>query len=211
VNRLSFAEVLAGLDGVHDKVDEGRRIAWLLPPWEENDWLLWFAPKGEIDPFLTLPADLLLERDQDGSLGKRLLHDRFVLIGGNFPDRDQHFTPLSVWSEKRFSGLFIQAQILAQLLDNEHLYELNWQTYIVLVVAVGVLGVWIGRRDRVSHSDLWIELVIVITLILVSGVAFKFGKFIFPFVSVLVGLLAGMAGGHVIKSVPQDGHAAGGS
>jgi CHASE2 domain-containing sensor protein len=221
-DRLSFAEVLAKEDDgpPHDKVDEGRWITWLKPPKEDKglrswispkDWRSWFTQKGNVDTFLTLPADLLLERDQDGSLGKLFLHDRFVLIGGNFADRDQHLTPFSVWTEARFNGLYIQAQILRQLLENEHLHELSWPMYIPIILAVIALGVWMGYRDRTGHGDLWKELVIVVTLILTSFVAFIVLEYIFPFVSVFVGLSAGIAAGHSIKPAPQAGHSAGGS
>ena len=44
------------------------------------------------------------------------LRGKIVLIGGDFDDRDQHLTPLSVTRDDFFNGLFIHAQILAQLL-----------------------------------------------------------------------------------------------
>jgi adenylate cyclase len=211
-NRPSFAEVLAGLDGSH-RVDEGRQIAWLRPPRDKAKswWSRVFASDGAIDTFLTLPADQVLAGVKNGLPLKALLHNRFVLIGGNFPDRDQHLTPLSVWRGTRFSGLFIHAQILAQLLDNQHVYELHWPIYIGLLVAAAALGVWTGRRDRAGHLDLWIELVIVVVLVMISILAFALAHFVFPFVSVLVALLAGIAAGHFSKPASEMHQPAGGA
>jgi CHASE2 domain-containing sensor protein len=206
--RTSFAEVLAGLDGSSHQVDDGRLIAWLLPPrTEKRSLFLWlWAPESGIETFLTLPVDQLLVHDKNGLPIETLLRNRFVLIGANFPDRDQHLTPLSVWSEARFSGLFIHAQILAQLLADESLHELSWQKYIALLLAVGAFGIWTGRRERSGHRDLWIELVSVIVLIVISILAFKYGRFIFPFISVLLAWSAGIAAGHFSKRAPEAQH-----
>jgi CHASE2 domain-containing sensor protein len=182
--RQSFAEVLAGLDGAH-RVDEGRQIAWLLPP------------KDQTETFLTLPAEQVLAHDRTGLPIETLLHNKFVLIGGNFPDRDQHLTPLSAWSEARFSGLFIHAQILAQLLADNRIYSLHeWYIYWPLLGVVATLGFWTGRLDRSGHHHLVIELVSVIAFILVSILAFRYGNFIFPFVGALLAWMAGVSGGH---------------
>jgi adenylate cyclase len=183
--RPSFAEILAGLDGPHDAVDKSRQIAWLLPP------------KDHTETFLTLPAELVLDHDRIGLPMDQLFHNRFVLIGGNFPDRDQHLTPLSVWSEARFSGLFIHAQILAQLLRDKHVYGIHhWYLYWPCLAIIAILGFWIGRRDRSGHFELIIELVSVVALIVISIIAFRYGNFIIPFVGAFLALMAGISGGH---------------
>jgi adenylate cyclase len=193
-NRLSFAEVLAGLDGPHP-VDSGRQIAWLLPPKEQGGgWRSWlFADVGRTDDtFLKLPADDVLA-GRDGEL----LRDKFVLIGGNFSDRDQHLTPLSVISDSTFSGLFIHAQILAQLLENRHLYTLQgWLPFVILMCVVVALGFWLGRLQSLEHYGLGIELVSVVVFIVISVIVFRYASFIFPFVSVTIGWLAGVSAGH---------------
>lgn len=182
--RSSFAEVLAGFDGTHN-VDADRQIAWLLPP------------TNETETFLRLPAEQVLAYERLGLHLKDLLHDKFVLIGGRFPDRDQHLTPLSVWSEERFSGLFIHAQVLAQLLADDHLYgSQQWFWHWLILPVVAFIGFLTGRRDRSGHNHLLIELASVATLIVVSILAFRIGHFIFPFVSVLLVWLAGVSGGH---------------
>jgi CHASE2 domain-containing sensor protein len=181
--RPSFAEVLALTEQPH-RVDGGRQISWLLPP------------SNGTETFLTLSAEKVLASDRSGLPIKDLLKDRFVLIGGNVPDRDQHLTPLSVWSETRFSGLFIHAQILAQLLADRHLYTLNqWYLYWPLLALAAVLGFLTGQRDRSGHHHLEIEFASVLVLILISYLSF-YGNFIFPFVGVLVAWLAGVSGGY---------------
>jgi CHASE2 domain-containing sensor protein len=184
-NRLSFAEVLASLDGSSHYVDEGRQIAWLIPP------------SNGSETFLTLSAEQVLAHEQNKLPINELFRDRFVLVGGNFSDRDQHLTPLSVINEKRFNGLFIHAQILAQLLANDHIYTLqNWYFLGGVLVAVAILGFWTGRSNRLGHYRLMTELLGVLAFIVISIVSFRYGEFIFPFVSVLLAWLAGLSGGH---------------
>jgi CHASE2 domain-containing sensor protein len=175
------------------KVDEGsKQIAWLLPP------------KDGTETFLTVPAEQVLDHDRIELPIKKLFQNRFVLIGGNFPDRDQHLTPLSVWSEARFSGLFIHAQILRQLLEDIHVYSLHqWYLYWPLILVAWILGLMTGRRDRSGHYELVIEGISVAALVLISFVTFRFGNFIFifPFVGVLLAWMAGVSGGHYSRLV----------
>jgi adenylate cyclase len=204
--RRSFAEVLAGPG--HDDGDEAeRQISWLLRPCEGSrgwfswqGWYCWFGqPESGIETFLTLPADQVLIHDRIGLPLQEILRDRIVLIGGNFADRDQHLTPLSVLGEDRFSGLFIHAQILAQLLANDRIYDLpKWPLYSALLVLF-LFGIWVGTRDRTDHYELAIEAAAVIVLVVVSVVTFRYIHFSFPVVSVLVTWLAGIAGGHFSK------------
>jgi adenylate cyclase len=197
-NRLSFAEVLAGLDGLH-QVDEGRQIAWRLRPKDKTErWYSWLSPPASwIETFLTLPAEQVLAQERIKLPIKELLHDRFVLVGGNFSDRDQHLTPLSVADDARSTGLFINAQILAQLLDDDHVYTLqNWFLWGGLLVLVALLGFWTGRRHRSGLLELRSELLSISAFILISIIAFRFGSFIFPFVGAVLAWLAGVSGGH---------------
>lgn len=201
--RKNFAQMLAGLDGKND-VDEGRRIAWRLAPCEgSNGWfsgLAWYCwlvqPESGIETFLTLPADQILLHQRVGLPIKDILRDKFVLIGGNFLDRDQHLTPLSVLSEKRFSGLFIHAQILAQLLANDHIYDFPTWSLVLALFIVFSIGFLMGRRDRSGHYQLVIELIAVVVLIVVSILTFRYIHYSFPVIGVLVAWLAGMSGGH---------------
>jgi adenylate cyclase len=220
--RRSFAEVLAKLDeSPHDPVDEGREIAWLRHPKGAKTWYSWlWSPESDTETFLTLPAELIIAHEKNGPSLPNLLGGKFVLIGGNFPDRDQHLTPMSVWSDERFTGLSIQAQILAQLLRNAHVYELrvlhdhhyfetrNPLTYysLAILIAVFAAGVFAGRRDRSGHSELIIEILGVAVLIVISVVVFAFIRppYIFPFVSALLAWLAGLAGGHYTRMTRAD-------
>ena len=183
-NRWSFAEILASLDGPY-RVDEGRQIAWLIPP------------ANGVQTFTTLPAEQVLTHEGDRLPLRELLQGKFVLIGGNFLDRDQHLTPLSVLNDERFSGLFIHAQILAQLLADDHIYTLqNRFLFGGLLVIIALLGFCTGRSNRPGHYQLVNEFLSVIAFIFISVISFRYGKFIFPFVSVLLAWLAGVSGGH---------------
>jgi len=182
----SFAEVLTSKEGRHAE-PRSRYISWLL------------SPKDNTETFLALTAEIVLGRTAARLPVPELLRDKIVLIGGNFGDRDQHLTPLSVMSDKRFPGLFVHAQILAQLLDNRWLVTLPWPLQLLVMVLGATLGYWIGRL--VGHNYLIIELVSVGALILVGIVAFAYASLIFPYTGVLLAWLAGIAGGRYSKRV----------
>ena len=101
---------------------EGR----LLPEAEIRVHLLAAAPKDRTETFLTLSAEQVLGRSGGPALPiADMLSDRMVLIGGNFSDRDQHLIPLSVTDGRRYPGLFVHAQILAQIMDERSLSTLS--------------------------------------------------------------------------------------
>jgi len=80
----SFAEQLAQKAGSYPK-PKSEYISWLLQPIDHTE------------TFFTLSAEQVLGKTGGPALPlKDLLGDRIVLIGGNFPDRDQHLIPLSV-------------------------------------------------------------------------------------------------------------------
>jgi adenylate cyclase len=115
VPRPSFAEMLARADGETFR-PRSDYISWLLPPTDGAQ------------TFLELPAELLVPGSIVSLPLKSLLQDRIVLIGGNFSDRDQHLTPLSVWNGGRFTGVFVHAQILAQYLAHRSILVLGLST-----------------------------------------------------------------------------------
>jgi CHASE2 domain-containing sensor protein len=180
----SFAEMLAGVDGPHQR-PKSSYISWLLPPKER-------------DTFLTLPAEYVLgqHRSQDSTPLSELLRDKIVLIGGNFSDRDQHLTPLSVKSGQRYTGTFIHAQIVAQLLDNRSIRVIGKPVELVILCAVAALGFLIGRRHLSVRSHLLIDMLGVTIFISLSIIIFAYGAVIFPFVNVMLAWVSGLAGGH---------------
>lgn len=182
----SFAERVAEKDGPFEP-PLSSYISWLL------------TPKDRTETFLTLSAEQVLGRGETRLPVQDLLRGKLVLIGGDFPDRDRHLTPLSVLSDTRYPGLFIHAQILAQLIEDRSLAMLPWYLRLAAIVLAGCLGYVIGRRVKQYH--LIIELIAVAALIAGGIVAFAYAQLILPYTGVLLALLAGIAGGRYGRRV----------
>jgi adenylate cyclase len=178
----SFAEQLAQKAGSYPK-PKSEYISWLLQPTDQTE------------TFLTLSGEQVLGRTGGPPLPlKDLLGGRVVLIGGNFPDRDQHLIPLSVGDGRRYPGLFIHAQILAQIIDQRSLSLLSKPVQVIVFLLATALGFWVGRRQTRIH--LVTELVSVATLILIGILAFIYADLIFPYTGVLLTWLAGVSAGY---------------
>ncbi len=179
--RAGLAQELAAAVGSKFHVDDSH-ISWLLPPVDGSE------------TFLTLPADSITGVSPDGvpSLGA-LLRDKVVLIGGRFPDRDQHLTPLSVRYGTRSSGLFIHAQILRQILDGETLHSFQkWYVQLVIAAVVFVLGWQVSSRYlHTPGSHVAFEVVFALTIILFGFFCFAVFHTLIPFVSVWLAAIAG--------------------
>ena len=179
---VSFAEQLAQKAGSYPDL-KSEYISWLL------------EPKDHTETFLTLSAEQVLGRAGGAALPiADLLRNRVVLIGGNFPDRDQHLIPLSVQDGRRFPGLFIHAQILAQIIDGRSLSTLSLPIQAVIFLLATALGFWVGRRQTRIH--LVTELVSVIVLIVIGILTFIYLSLIFPYTGVLLTWLAGVSAGY---------------
>jgi adenylate cyclase len=178
----TFADQLAQKAGNYPK-PKSEYISWLL------------APKDHTETFLTLTAEQVLGKSGGPPLPiKEMLQNRIVLIGGNFSDRDQHLIPLSVVDGRPYPGLFIHAQILAQILDQRSLSTLSRPLQLVTFILATALGFWIGRRQNQIH--LVTELVSVVGLILIGVAAFVYADLIFPYNGVLLTWLAGVTAGY---------------
>lgn len=206
----SFAQALAQAYGAQLR-PEAPYIDWLLPPNVDIDWLLppnvdkhfnprpeykaWVMPsRHEVDPFLTVPAEDVLAKLPPVS---RLLRDRIVIIGVDFDDRDQHLTPLSVRDDDFYTGAFIHAQILAQLLDGRSIHKMNSILELFVAVAIGYAGYWVLRNS--GHHHLWPELLVVLFLIIASLGLFVLFRVVLPYNLLLLFLLAGAAIGHYCR------------
>ncbi len=180
-----FASALADQVNVHFH-PKSHYISWLLEPEDKSE------------QFLTLSAEQVLGRAGGPPLPiADMLRDRIVLVGGNFSDRDQHLTPLSVRSHERSPGLFIHAQILAQILDTRTMREAGTVMQVVIVMAAFVFGFWVGRTS--SRLPIVIELASVAALVLAAGLAFMWFSFILPYNAIVIAWLAGVAAGHYGK------------
>jgi CHASE2 domain-containing sensor protein len=175
--RKSFAELVAQADGTYS-APGSLYISWLR------------GPRDGRETFLTLSGDDILGRGLASPLPlKGMLRDKIVLVGGNFPDRDQHLTPFSVLRGERYPGVFVHAQIVAQLSDPRRrpIYVLHWPLWVILILAAVGGGFLAGRSPRLAASYPWTEVGVVIAFIIIGALAFLFGRFVFPFVAVLLG------------------------
>jgi adenylate cyclase len=191
--RPSFAEALAHAEGCDFK-PESRYIAWLLPP------------TNGAETFMTLAAEDVLGRGSVKLPLETMLRGKIVLIGGNFSDRDQHLTPLSVSRDDFYPGLFVHAQILAQLLAKRSIVEIDPSAQLLIAMAAAFVGYLSGRRS--GHYNLWLELGAVATLVLIGFLSFWLWDVIFPYNFALITLLTGVAVGHYgrIESHRAAGH-----
>jgi adenylate cyclase len=190
LTNTTFAEALAKAAGREFK-PSSRYISWLLPP------------RNGAETFLTLAAEDVLGRTSAHLPISDLLRGKIVLIGGDFDDRDQHLTPLSVTRDDFFSGLFIHAQILAQLLAKRSVQELSLPVGLLIALAAGLIGFVLGRRS--GHYHLWLELGSVATLVLAGILAFTLLDVIIPFNLILIVCLAAAAAGHYGWIEPHRG------
>lgn len=202
--KQSFAEALSKASDVKTK----RRPAlfeWLFPVSSRIDWVL--PPRDGSPTFLEVKAEDVL----NGTLKvppDQLFGGKIVLIGGNFEDRDQLLTPLSASDDSFFPGLFIHAQILAQLLESRAIYEFNWLLSLLLVIGAAYAGYWLG--SRAGHFYIWLELASVAALFAVWLLAFLIFKVVFPYNLILIAALAGAAAGHYRLVEGRGGHVDGG-
>ena len=186
--RRPFAEILATLDQPMRPL-ASHHIAWLLPPEAAGTETFATFRVPEHEP--GSDAARILPTSWRAALG-----NRFVLIGGDFVDRDQHLTPLSIADASRLPGILIHAQILAQLRDGRSIYVTPAWAEAAILFAVAGIGFWLGQRFRLKRFD---SLVYVVSLCaLVALGAFLFAKFrlIIPSTTVFFAWLAGVAGGH---------------
>jgi CHASE2 domain-containing sensor protein len=101
----SLALQLAKIENPNAAAPDRRRIAWLRPPASGDDT---FATVKAHDPLAG-----------DFARSGTALRQRLVLIGTDFPNDDKPRTPFSRWLGADMQGLFLQAQMLADILAPE--------------------------------------------------------------------------------------------
>jgi adenylate cyclase len=162
------------------------RISWLLPP-----------TNGSLT-FLTVTADTVLDLvdRQETDLIQDMLKGRIVVLGADISDRDQHFTPLSVLTDGRFPGIFVQAQIVAQLIDHRWIYVPNWGTEFFALLAIAGAGFYLGSRYSLWREEFIVEAIGATILIAIGWLAFAATNLVVPYTSLLLAWLAGSIAGH---------------
>ncbi len=124
------------------------------------------------------------------------LRGRIVLVGVDVSDRDQHLTPLSVLTDTRFPGVFIQAQIVGQLLDGRAIHALSWGTELIALLVVAGLGFYLGSRYRLWREEFIVEIIGAAVLVALGFLTFAAASLIIPYTSLLLAWLAGTIAGH---------------
>ncbi len=183
--KVSFAEALAKAGGSSGLL-KTPQISWLLPPTDGSE------------TFLTLSAeDVIGKGELRAALPlKELLDRRIVIIGGNFADRDQHFTPLSVGADTQYPGASVHAQVVAQILDGRALYAPSRRVEIAIGLVVTALGFWIGRREMANRYHRAVEFAAATGLVLTTIGCFLVLNFLFPFTLVFFWGMMGIVAGH---------------
>jgi len=164
-----------------------------------SKYISWLRPPADgTQTFLTLSAKDVLGKNGIRLPVAQMLAGRAVIIAGNFFDRDQHLTPLSVSDGRRYPGAFIHAQILAQILDGRSLRTLSWPVFTLLLSAAAFAGYFVGGRSGRSHMA--IEVVSLIGLMVAGVLAFTYASTILPYTGLILAWLAGVAGGHFVRA-----------
>lgn len=181
--KAGFTDLLADMDGLLPK-PQSRLISWLLPP-----------SGGAQDTFATFRLRHHPPVAGSGAAEEALpvswraaLAGRIVLIGGDFVDRDQHFTPLSVQGGARSPGLLIHAQVLAQIRDGRQMRALPAGAEAMCLLMLTLLGLRIA--ERWSLPRFFAEGGGLAVLVALGALSFSFGL-VLPTTSLLTAWIAG--------------------
>ncbi|KAB2920829.1 MAG: CHASE2 domain-containing protein [Hyphomicrobiaceae bacterium] len=185
----SFAGVLAESAGYRFR-ETRRRVAWLRPPRDGSD------------TFLTIPAEILVgPADNPGTQAARTgLKDKIVIIGGLFPDLDQHLTPLTSSTHERMPGVLIHAHILAETIDGRSIGQLEADSLVLrlALAAMVALGFLVGWRYRLKRQGLLLGSIATVVIVLVDTIVFWQFRIILPIVLALIAWFLGEFSGHYI-------------
>jgi adenylate cyclase len=178
----SFAELLAESAGASIQ-KERRRIAWLL------------APKDGSDTFQTVTAGTLLGGADDplARAARAGLKDKVVVIGGLFPDIDQHLTPLTAQDNERMAGAAIHAHIAAELLDGRSIVQVEGDSWVLRaeLALLAALGFLVGWRYRLRRQGLLLGSIATAAIVALDTLVFWQFRIILPIVLALLAWFLG--------------------
>ncbi len=172
---------------------EPRRIAWLLKPQDGSD------------TFIKVPAHLIAPPGVDGpspmaAAFTNLLRGRIVIVGASLPDVDRHNTPLPDWEGEVQDGVFMQAQVVAQILDGRDILRVP-RPYLLGIYAVLVMvGMVFGLRHGLAAMTLYGST----AMIAVAGIdlaLFAITRLYLPFQACAIAMLLGLIGGAMLWRV----------
>ncbi len=101
-------------------------------------------PNAEVEPFRAYPAHVI------AALPPEWFKDKIVLIGADLSITDRHRTPFAAVLEGNngsLPGIVIDAEAIAQLLDNRSVRKPVPQLAFALVLAIAVIGALLGAVD----------------------------------------------------------------
>lgn len=183
----SFARQLVESGG-YAPADDTRRIAWLREPVDGSD------------TFRTVPAEALLGPAEDPAVkaARAGLEDKIVIVGGLFPDLDQHLTPLSMQMRQKMAGAVIHAHIAAELIDGRNIYQLevNSMALRLGLAALTAFGFVIGWTYRLKRQGILLSSLATIVIVAIDTFAFWHSRIILPIVLALLAWFIGEFGGH---------------
>jgi CHASE2 domain-containing sensor protein len=185
----SFALALAKPDS--PATSSPHRIAWLLSPHDGNE------------RFFSIPAHLLVTPAGKAAAANALLarfKDKVVIIGGDFPDLDRHQVPMVTWrgEDDEVPGMLIQAEIVAQILENREIKHLNGNFLLTLFAILAMLGLWFGLRHGLVAVSIYASTASVLVVI-ADMMLFHFADRIIPFGACLAALGGGLVGGLILR------------
>lgn len=194
---VSFARLIARAAG-HDDDDSERPIAWLLPP----------ASGGQT--FTTVEAQRIVPGEHDTTAASAVeaakpFAGKIVLVGGDFPERDKHRTPLSAWSGESMSGVFIHGNMIADLLDpRRSIAEPPPAVARNLVAAVALVSCVIGWMLWQSSIVQYLGYTFATgVLVMVDAYVFREFRLLLPITLILAAWFLGVTGGRAIRYFVQ--------
>jgi adenylate cyclase len=185
----SFTEALVEASNRPVK-EAGERIAWLEAR-AENGAETFDAIEVPRHRPEDLNADVIIRPEW-----RNRVKDKIVIVGGNFEDRDRHLTPMSVVDGGRSPGAWIQAQILAQLIDGRSLRDLDYPQEFALAFALAFVGIFGGRLFRLKDFEFLVYGAGFLALVVAGAWLFKSESLILPSDTTFYSLIAGIAVGH---------------
>jgi CHASE2 domain-containing sensor protein len=183
----SFAELLIEAGGFAAG-ETHRRIAWLR------------EPRDGSETFLNVPAEMLLGPDDNPAVRalRSGLKDKIVILGGLFPDLDQHVTPLSSRAQERTPGAVIHSHIVAEMIDGRGIRQVEADS-LVLRLGLALLsgfGFLIGWRYRLKRQGILLGSLATVVILAADTIAFWQWRIILPIVLALLAWFIGEFAGH---------------
>lgn len=160
------------------------------------------GPNNDTEPFLRVnPKDLLPDADpaRRAEIAQRV-KGNIVITGIAMRNSDEHNTALSVWTNRKMFGGIIHAHILAQLLDGRYFAKLEGRNELMLLAAVGLVGVVLGWVLRDSHARFLNLGVATAVLVGIDALCYMSLRIVLPFTLMLcVWFIGALAGRHLRK------------